>query len=121
MPQTSGWRAIAFEKTWRLWQAEQVPRVPSGFTRPIPVFGQVAGSRTGAPMALFWTEPSAFFRKARVEPWHCQQPFTAASRPSTISPRMLSSEPMNFAALAWWLAWNSVDDRRRGRARRRPA
>ena len=68
MPQTSGWRAIFLEKTWRLWHAVQEPRVPSRFTRPIPVFGQVVGSRSGAPVALFFTEPSAFFRIASVEP-----------------------------------------------------
>jgi hypothetical protein len=66
----------------------------------MPVLGQVAGSMTGAPTEFLRIEPSGFLTSATVEPWHCQQPLTAARRPSTTSPRMLSSDPMNLAASA---------------------
>ena len=35
--------------------------------RPMPVFGHVAGSSIPSPMTSTW------------EPWHCQQPLTAAA------------------------------------------
>ncbi len=44
LPQVSGWRAWAAENVCRVWQAVQEPSEPSGLIRPMPVFGQVAGS-----------------------------------------------------------------------------
>src|SRR3989338_4761902 len=100
LPQFSGFRACSTENLCREWQAEQEPSDPSGFIRPIPVFGHVAGSRA----------PS--FKTFTSEPWHCQQPLTTAADtpsgnpsvfiirlPSTISARRLSKEPKIRAPL----------------------
>jgi len=107
-PQLSGCRACAAEKLWRLWQAVQEPSEPSGLMRPMPVLGQVAGSRV----------PS--FRTFTCEPWHCQHPLTAAAEtpsgkagvtnalfPSTTSASTLSREPRMRPAFAWCEATNS--------------
>ena len=62
-----GHRMRKAEKEWRLWQAEQEPSEPSGLIRPMPVLGQVAGS--SLPPGNTFTS----------EPWHAQQPLTAAA------------------------------------------
>ena len=108
LPQLSGWRACSDEKECRLWQAEQEPSDPSGLMRPMPVLGHVAGSSLPSPRTLIW------------EPWHCQQPFTAAALlppgkpgvtmprlPSTTSARTLSSDPRMRPPLEWWEDANS--------------
>ena len=95
-PQFSGRRDCAGENWCRAWQAEQAPLLPSGLMRPMPVLGQVAGS--SRPLASTRT----------VEPWHFWHPPTAAGTPSTTTPRKLSRLPMKRAALAWWLAVNSL-------------
>ena len=101
-PQVRGSRAWAFEKRCRVWQELQAPIEPSGFTRPMPVFGHVPA--TGWPSVF----GSPVRRTCTVEPWHCLQPRFAAGPPSTISPRTLSSEPMNWAAFAWCDPENSL-------------
>ena len=87
----------------------QEPRDPSGLMRPMPVFGQVAGSSL----------PSA--RTRTSAPWHCKQPLTAAAEgstrfpsssyranPSTTSASTLSRLPRIWPPLEWWLASNSA-------------
>ena len=39
-------RAWAAENSWRAWQAEQEPSLPSGLIRPIPVFGDGLQTRS---------------------------------------------------------------------------
>ena len=70
----SGCRAWAREKLCRTWQAEQEPLEPSGLSRPMPVFGQVAGSSLPFSSTLI------------SEPWHWRQPETAAAEAWTFSP-----------------------------------
>src|SRR5512138_3183637 len=109
LPQVSGVRAWAAENSCREWQAAQEPSLPSGLMRPMPVFGQVAGSGLWLAVILISV------------PWHCQHPFTAAAEtppgnievlspllPSTTSARVLSSDPRMRPALAWWDELNSV-------------
>ncbi len=77
--------------------------------RPMPVFGHVAGS--SLPSSSTFT----------IEPWHCQQPLTAAADtpsgkpgvtmpllPSTTSASTLSSEPRMRPPLEWCEALNSA-------------
>ena len=61
-----------------------------------------------APAALRASSPLAPVRKRSVLPWHWWQPLAAASGPSMTSPITLSSEPMNWAALAWCEACDSA-------------
>src|SRR5512145_3148407 len=102
LPQLSGWRACSAEKACRAWQALHEPSEPSGLIRPMPVLGHVAGS--SLPSSSTFT----------TDPWHCQQPLTAAAElpcgnpsvtkpllPSTTSASRLSSEPSIRAPLEW--------------------
>ena len=65
---------------WREWQAWQEPFEPSGFSRPMPLLGQVSGSITGLPsVPARRISPLASRWNLTMLPWHCQQPLTASA------------------------------------------
>ena len=63
---------------------KHVPFDPSGFTRPMPEFGQVAGC--SSPFSITFT----------TLPWQPAQPVVTTSGPSTTFPRKLSRDPVNL-------------------------
>ena len=95
-PQLSGCRASAIEKLCRAWQAEQVPLDPSGFTRPIPEFGQVAG----------WSFP--FSITLMMLPWQPGAPGRHDLRPfHDVAEKIIERAGKTRAPLAWWDLANS--------------
>ena len=76
----------------------------------MPELGHVSGSSFGFPSASRFTAPFASFEKATIEPWHCQQPFTASPMlpgiPQARSASTLSRLWMISPARAWWLTVN---------------